>query len=185
MEREEVVFGVSKARLIGLIGLAAVLAGGSVLSLAFAFGNEGLSWTRVFTVVLGLAFAGVAAWGITYAARRLRRGDPAIVVGPSGLLDTMIMPSPLPWAEIRRPRIRYSGIAGWRLLFDIDPSAEERLSVPVRQRRSAGRRAALGAAGYRVFLFGTDATPGRMRAALGRYVVLDQASVVSRFLGRD
>jgi hypothetical protein len=175
----------SKARLVGLIGLSAVLAGGSVLSLAFAFGNEGQPWTRVFTAVLGLAFAGVAAWGITYATGRLRRGDPAIAIGPSGLLDTMITASPLPWPEIRRPRIRYSGIAGWRLLFDVDPGAEERLSVPLRQRRSAGRRAAFGAAGYRVLLFGTDATPSRVRAALGRYVVLDQASVVSRILGRD
>lgn len=185
VERDAVVFRLSRARLVGLIALSVVLAGGSVLALAFAVGSDGPSATRLLTAVFGLAFAGVAAWGITYGLRRLRSGDPAIVIGRSGFVDTMILTAPLPWSEVLRPRIRYSGIAGWRLLFDVDPEAEERLFVPLRQRRSAGRRRSFGASGYRVFLFGTDASPSRVRAALGRYVTLDQATVVSRFLGRD
>ena len=185
MDSDAVVFRLSRPRLVGLIGLAIVLAGGSALSLVVALSGDGTAGTRAFIAVLGLAFGAVAIWAITYATRRLRQGNPPIVIGPFGLLDTMILSSPLPWPEIRRPRIRYSGIAGWRLLFDVDPDAEERLAVPVRQRRSAARRTAFGAAGYRVFLFGTDATPVSMRIALGRYVALDQGSFVSRILGRD
>jgi hypothetical protein len=139
----------------------------------------------VLVMVIAAAIGGVGIWAIAYAMRRLRAGDVAIAVGPSGLFDSVLLPQTLPWTAVQRPSLRYSGITGWRLMFDVDAGAEKRLGIGARQRRAAARWRAFGARAYRVHLFGTDGNLPRFRAALERYVTVERPSAFSRILGRE
>jgi len=145
------------------------------------FGGATRGLAGVFSVSIML----VGVWCLVHAVRRLKAGDPAITVGPKGLLDPLLHANPIPWSEIQRPLLRYSGISGWRLLFDVDRDAEHELAISARQRRTAALWRWLGVRSYRVHFFGTQATVSRMFAAMEPYTDIQSPGPLSRVLGRE
>lgn len=141
--------------------------------------------TRALAAVFSVSIMLVGVWCLAHSVRRLRAGDPAITVGPGGVHDPLIHGDPIPWSEIQRPLLRYSGISGWRLLFDVDQEAEQELGIGPRQRRSAARWRWLGVRSYRVHFFGTQATVSRMYAAIEPYAEIQSPGPLSRVLGRE
>jgi hypothetical protein len=181
-----VVFRLQRWRMYAMILLGVVLVSQAPFIVGAALGrDEGVTMAAVLVVVIAVSIGGVGVWAVAYALRRLRAGDVAIAVGPSGLFDSILLPRTLPWTEVKRPALRYSGITGWRLMFDVDANAEERLRISARQRRVAAWWRAFGARAYRVHLFGTDGNLPRFRTALERYVAVERPSTFSRILGRE
>ncbi len=182
----DVVFRLQRWRMYAMILLGAVLVSQApfIVGAALARG-EGVTMAAVLVMVIAVSMGGVGAWAVVYALRRLRAGDVAIAIGPSGLFDSVLLPQTLPWKAMQRPSLRYSGITGWRLMFDVDTGLEEQHGVGARQRRVAARWRAFGARAYRVHLFGTNGNLPRFRAALERYVAVERPGAFSRILGRE
>lgn len=178
-------FHLRKYKLIGMALLAFVLVAQAPVFVGGIFSTEFGIAARLFFLLIDAGFAAVGLWWLWHVYRRLKAGEPAITVSREGLLDPLLHIEPLPWRDIQRPMYRYSGITGWRLLFDISPEAEERLGVRSGQRRLAAWWRSVGVRCYRVHLFGTDASVSRLVPLLDPYVTVERPGPLSRILGHE
>lgn len=185
-EKDAVIFRLQKWRMVVLALLGLVLVAQLPLVTAAAIDVEdGTVLFRIVAITVAVAICGVGAWAILFAILRLRGGETAIAIMPAGLFDSVLFPAPVPWKEVKRPSLRYSGVSGWRLMFDVDEAAEERLGIGAWQRGMARFWRSVGARSYRVYLFGTDATMARLRTALEPYITVERPGPFTRILGRE
>lgn len=118
---------------------------------------------------LALFLAWLGYYFASYAIRRLRGPEAAIVIGPDGLHDRIVSARPIAWSDIQNLRARPGGRGGTIVVFDLREGAEARAGVTFRARWSVGMSRPFGYS-YAIRHGGTEADPEKLLAACRPYL---------------